>query len=134
MGFLVSPGVEVNEIDMINIIPALSTSIGAYAGEFNWGPSGRIVTVSSEAELASTFGAPSVSGANAAASARSFFTAASFLKYGNTLRVSRAVPGNAVNAYSGLTGIGVITDIDDFENTGSKPAAAYARLPGWPDA
>ena len=130
MGFLVSPGVEVNEIDITNIIPAVSTSIGAYAGEFNWGPSGRIVTVSSEAELASTFGAPSVSGANAAASARSFFTAASFLKYGNALRVSRAVPSDAVNAYSGSTGIGVITDIDDFENTGSKPAGAYARYAG----
>jgi phage tail sheath protein FI len=130
MGFLVSPGVEVNEIDMTNIIPALSTSIGAYAGEFNWGPSGRIVTVSSEAELASTFGAPSVSGTNAAASSRSFFTAASFLKYGNTLRVSRAVPNTAVNAYSGLTGIGIITDVDDFETTSNKPAGAYARYAG----
>ncbi len=130
MGFLVSPGVEVNEIDMTNIIPALSTSIGAYAGEFNWGPSGRIVTVSSEAELASTFGAPSVSGANADRKARSFFTAASFLKYGNTLRVSRAVPNDAKNAYSGLTDIDVITDIDDFENTANKPAGAYARYAG----
>jgi hypothetical protein len=130
MGFLVSPGVEINEVDMTNIIPALSTSIGAYAGQFNWGPSGRIVTVSSEAELANIFGAPSVSGTNAAASARSFFTAASFLKYGNTLRVSRAVPTDAKNAYSGTADIGVITDIDDFENTGSKPAAAYARYAG----
>lgn len=130
MGFLVSPGVEVNEIDMTNIIPALSTSIGAYAGEFNWGPSGRIVTVSSEAELASTFGAPSVSGTDADRKARSFFTAASFLKYGNTLRVSRAVPNDAVNAYSGLTDIDIITDIDDFENTANKPAGAYARYAG----
>lgn len=130
MGFLVSPGVEVNEIDMTNIIPAVSTSIGAYAGEFNWGPSGRIVTVSSEAELASTFGAPSVSGADADRKARSFFTAASFLKYGNTLRVSRAVPNDAKNAYSGLADIDIITDIDDFENTANKPAGAYARYAG----
>lgn len=129
MGFLVSPGVEVNEIDMTNIIPALSTSIGAYAGQFNWGPSGRIVTVSSEAELASTFGAPSVSGANAAKSSRSFFTAASFLKYGNTLRVSRAVPNTAVNAYSDSPFGSVITDVDDFDNS-SPAAGAYARYAG----
>lgn len=131
MGFLVSPGVEVNEIDMTNIIPALSTSIGAYAGEFNWGPSGRIVTVSSEAELASIFGAPSVSGGNAATSARSFFTAASFLKYGNTLRVSRAVNTlSAMNAYSsGATGIGTILDVYDFE-AADKNAGAYARYAG----
>jgi phage tail sheath protein FI len=115
---------------MTNIIPAVSTSIGAYAGEFNWGPSGRIVTVSSEAELASTFGAPSVSGADADRKARSFFTAASFLKYGNTLRVSRAVPNDAKNAYSGLADIDIITDIDDFENTANKPAGAYARYAG----
>lgn len=131
MGFLVSPGVEVNEIDMTNIIPAVSTSIGAYAGEFNWGPTGRIVTVSSEAELASVFGAPSVSGANASASSLSFFTAASFLKYGNTLRVSRAIPGDAANAYSpgAASNLGVITDLDDFENS-SPTAGAYARYAG----
>ena len=35
MGFLVSPGVEVKEIDLTNVIPALSTSIGGFAGEFN---------------------------------------------------------------------------------------------------
>ena len=35
MSFLVSPGVEVNEIDLTNIIPAVSTSIGAYAGRFS---------------------------------------------------------------------------------------------------
>ena len=97
MGFLVSPGVEVNEIDLTNIIPALSTSVGAYAGYFNWGPAGEVVTVSSEKELAQVFGAPE----KADSAEVSFFTAASFLKYGNNLKVSRAIPTDAYNATSG---------------------------------
>jgi len=84
MGFLVSPGVDVNEIDLTNVIPAVSTSIGGYAGPFRWGPVDQIVTVSSEKDLVSVYGKPD------AAFAESFFTAASFLKYGNTLKVSRA--------------------------------------------
>ena len=84
MGFLVSPGVDVNEIDMTNVIPAISTSIGGYAGPFRWGPVDQIVTVSSEKDLVSVYGKPD------AIFAQSFFTAASFLKYGNSLKVSRA--------------------------------------------
>ena len=30
MAFLVSPGVQVNEIDLTNVIPAVATSIGGY--------------------------------------------------------------------------------------------------------
>lgn len=92
MGFLVSPGVEVNEIDLTNVIPAVSTSIGGFVGEFRWGPVDQAITVSSEKELASNFGAPD------AKTAQSFLTAASFLKYGNTLKVSRAIAAAATNA------------------------------------
>jgi phage tail sheath protein FI len=38
MGFQVSPGVEVKEIDLTNVIPAVSTSIGGFSGYFKWGP------------------------------------------------------------------------------------------------
>ena len=47
-----SPGIEFREIDQTNTTAAVSTSIGAYAGHFNWGPVEEIVTVSSEKELA----------------------------------------------------------------------------------
>jgi len=90
MGFLVSPGVEVKEIDLTNVIPAVSTSIGGFAGRFKWGPVGELITVSSENDLATVFGKPD------AGTAQSFLTAASFLKYGNTLKISRVV--NDVNA------------------------------------
>jgi hypothetical protein len=97
MGFLVSPGVEVKEIDLTDIIPAQSTSIGGYAGHFRWGPIGEIVTVSSEKELARIFGAPSTEDATLE---RSFLEAASFLKYSNNLKVVRANAATALNAYS----------------------------------
>ena len=38
MAFQVSPGVLVQERDLTNIIPAVSTSIGAVAGQFGKGP------------------------------------------------------------------------------------------------
>lgn len=124
MGFLVSPGVEVKEIDLTNVIPALSTSIGAFAGHFNWGPGNQAVTVGSEKDLATVYGKPT------ADSAQSFFTAASFLKYSNTLRVSRAIPALARNATS--TGIALASPIANNEDFDSINFASpfLARYPG----
>ena len=121
MGFLVSPGVEVNETDLSDIIPTLSTSVAGYAGYFNWGPVGELVTVGSEKELAAVYGAPDVAGNTET----SFFTAASFLKYGNNLKVSRATDGTTYNARSGGD-----AQID------SVPATAFDtafEAPGLPD-
>ncbi|MGY8865914.1 MAG: hypothetical protein ACKVJK_09805 [Methylophagaceae bacterium] len=74
MAFQVSPGVQVKEIDASGVVPAVSTSIGGFAGSFNWGPVDTIVTVSSEKELAETFGSPDSS------PFKYFLTAASLLK------------------------------------------------------
>ena len=38
MAFQVSPGVLVREKDLTNVIPAVATSIGAFAGDFTQGP------------------------------------------------------------------------------------------------
>ena len=95
MGFQVSPGVEVKEIDLTNVIPAVSTSIGGYSGYFRWGPVNEINLVSSEKELAGIFGTPD------AAHTQSFLTAASFLKYGSALKVVRAENSALKNAYAG---------------------------------
>ena len=56
MGFLVSPGVQVNEIDLTNIVPAVATTIGAVAGPFEKGQVGEITTISSEQDLVRLFG------------------------------------------------------------------------------
>ena len=95
MSFMVSPGVEVKEIDLTNVIPAVSTSIGGFAGPFRWGPVEEIQLVSSEKELASVFGRPN------AFYAESFFTASSFLKYGNALKSVRTTNSQLLNAVSG---------------------------------
>lgn len=133
MGFLVSPGVEVKEIDLTNIIPAVSTSIGAYAGAFRKGPIGVATLIGSEKELAEVFGAPTIAGSSILN--ESFFTAASFLKYGNALWVSRAKPGTPLNATSGGSALSsAINNDDEFvaANTseGTLTDAVIARTPG----
>ena len=47
MAFQVSPGVQVQEIDATNVIPAVSSSTGAYCGHFSWGPAEEVTTISS---------------------------------------------------------------------------------------
>lgn len=126
MSFQVSPGVSVREIDATNVIPAVSTSIGAFAGPFRWGPGGQAVTVSSEKELASNFGAPNGEDGDLD---RSFLTAASFLRYSNFLRVSRAIADDAFNSSSGLTQARIINK-EVFDGITNPPVGFHARYPG----
>ena len=58
MAFLVSPGVLVQEIDATNVIPAVSSSTGAYVGHFRWGPAEEVRTVTSGKGLVDLFGEP----------------------------------------------------------------------------
>ena len=124
MAFLVSPGVQVKEIDLTNVIPATSASIGAIAGSFQWGPAMEIITVGSEQQLVETFGQPNSD------TFQSVLGAAQFLSYGNTLRVVRNVGSLALNATVSGTGILVKND-DDFD---SQPFTsgdwATGRFPG----
>ncbi len=100
MAFQVSAGVEVKEIDLTNVVPAVSTSIGGYAGPFRWGPIEEITLIGSETELVTQFGKPK----SVAPTNESFFTAASFLKYGNALKVVRTTDTALKNSVAG--GIG----------------------------
>ena len=50
MSFQVSPGVRVKEVDLTNVVPAVSSSIGAFAGAFSWGPMGIPTQVKNENE------------------------------------------------------------------------------------
>lgn len=123
MAFQVSPGVQVREIDLTNVIPAVSTSIGGFAGEFNWGPAEEIRLVSSEKQLAKVFGTPSSS------NSIYFLTAASFLQYGNALKVVRAVHDDAKNAAAG-TALR-IKNRDDYDSATLSSAGTFvARYPG----
>ena len=61
MPFALSPGVTIVEKDFSSIIPAVSTSAGAFAGVFSWGPVAEPTTVSSEDVLVQSFGGPNES-------------------------------------------------------------------------
>jgi len=111
MAFQVSPGVQVREIDLTNVVPAVSTSVGAVAGNFTWGPVEEPTTITSEKNLAAVFGVPT------ATTAVDFFTAAYFLKYGNNLKVVRGTDSSARNANSDdSTTVIVIKNEDDYTN------------------
>jgi len=92
MGFQVSPGVNVTEIDLTGIVPAVSTTEAGIAGSFRWGPVEIANLVSSETELVETYFKPD------STNAETFFTAANFLAYGNKLYVVRAAATSARNA------------------------------------
>ena len=91
---LVSPGVQVREIDLTNVIPSATTSIGAIAGNFVWGPVEDVVTIGTEKDLTTQFGKPHP------LAAADFTNAAMFLKYSSALRVVRGVTAGARNATS----------------------------------
>ena len=97
MATLVSPGILVQEKDLTGIVTGDSSTIGAIAIASERGPVDEVITVSSEADLVSVFGKPNSS------TFEWFFTAASFLKYANVLRVVRINSGH-LNADASGTG------------------------------
>ena len=114
--FSLSPGVTVVEKDFTSIVPAVATSIGAFAGEFQWGPVLYPVTVSSENVLVQIFGQPNDE------TAQSFFTAANFLAYTNNLKCVRVDSNLARNAVATQTGtVTTITSVAAGSGYNSTP-------------
>jgi phage tail sheath protein FI len=91
-----SPGVVSNEIDLTTIVPSVSTTIGAFAGVYSWGPVEDANLVTSEDDLALNYGPPTDE------NFETWFTAANFLAYGNKLYNNRA-SSNAFNSVAGPT-------------------------------
>lgn len=92
MAFPVSPEINVTEVDLTTIVPSVATSTGAIAGIFNWGPIGETVSVTTESDLVTFFGKPNAN------NYETFFTAANFLSYNNSLQVVRAANTTATTA------------------------------------
>jgi len=99
MGFRVSPGVSIKEIDLTTIVPAVATTPGGFAGYFHWGPVNELVTVSNETELANIFQKPDSN------NYVDFFTPANFLQYGNNIQVARVVGSGSFNSVTSKTGV-----------------------------
>ena len=100
MAFLVSPGVQVKEIDLTNVVPAVATSIGAIACPFEKGPVSEVTNISSEEQLVKIFGKPQTTSNQY----EWWFSASSFLAYTSSLNVVRIESG-ILNATAGSTGL-----------------------------
>ena len=110
MVYQLSPGVRWSEIDLTTIIPSVSTTVGAFVGDFEWGPINEVVQVGNEIELVRYFHKPTSN------TFTSFFTAANYLGYAEAMLVVRAANTlSALNATSGNTGL-LIKNQDDYLN------------------
>lgn len=131
-GFQVSPGVNVTEIDITTTVPAVSTTVAAIAGVFRWGPVDKLVLIDSENALANRFGKPSN------LNPETWFSAASFLAYGNSLYVSRAANTESVISAIANTGTAnasahTVKNEDDYvtKSASFEPDVHYiAKYPG----
>jgi hypothetical protein len=119
MAFQVSPGVNVSEIDLTTVVPAVSTTEGGIAGHFRWGPIDQLTLVSSEDQLVGQFQKPTAS-VN-----QDFFTAANFLSYGNALYVVRVATTGQQNATlnAANSAATLVKNADDYENNYSSGIA-----------
>ena len=115
--FSESPAVTVREIDLTGVVPSVTSTTGAFVGDFNWGPVNTPVLVGTESELASTFGSPLAGDAYAG----DFLSVAHFLKYSSSAFVVRAPKSGSATAaaspfsakYPGALGNTLSADVCD---------------------
>ena len=117
MGFQVSPGVQVTEKDLTNVVPAVATSITGMVMAAAKGPCDQITAIASEEELVSIFGKPKTDNAG------DWMAGAAFLGYANSLRVVRPSTSTMKNAVSSGTAILIKnnTHYSDGDGTSSGP-------------
>ena len=99
MAFQVSPGVNVSEVDKTTVVPSILTTAGAFVGTFAWGPANKRILIDSEDTLRTVFGKPDAN------TFVDYYTASSFLSYGNNLTVVRAANTTSRNATANTAGV-----------------------------
>ena len=128
-----SPAIVTKEVDLTGVVPNVQSTTGAFVGDFQWGPVREATLVSSETDLAATFGTPS------ATNAVDFLSAAYFLKYSSSayiVREATAAAKNATAAGSTVTTIRNKTHFDSIESTfgsdsgDTNTGAWIAKYPG----
>ena len=121
MATLQSPGVAWSEVDLTTIVPGLSTTVGGFAGVFNWGPVNELRTIGNEIDLSTTFGQPDQN------TFTSFFTCANFLSYTQNLLVVRAADlTSTFNATSGNQTVVIENENKYLQSYMPAPAVAGA--------
>lgn len=123
---LISPGIKITESDLVSSSQAVSSTSGAFSGQFRWGPIDKAVQVTNETELVNQFGKPN------ATNVVDFLSAANFLGYTSSLFVVRSA-NTALNATaeattgSGTAGTGTSIKNDDvYINTASFNVGPWA--------
>lgn len=134
MSFQLSPGVNVTEIDLTAVIPSVATTDAAIGGVFRWGPVEKAILVTNEDQLVARFGRPTN------LNAETFFTAASFLAYSDSLFVSRAYQEDvSYNAIANTQSVSnaeleqsVVKNDDYYDTIQSFPSGVewVAKYPG----
>lgn len=141
MAQFLSPGVNVTEFDLTTIVPQVSTSVGAIAGIFSWGPVMERILIGNEKQLVSTFGQPNSN------NYQTWFTISNFLGYGNSAWIVRAAntssntfnANNAYNAVANAAGVAnlvncIVRNDPEFFSRGTGAydinANFIARYPG----
>ena len=131
MAFQVSPGINVSEINLTTTVgKGISTSTGAFAGNFKWGPVEERVLISSEVELVNTFFKPDSD------TYKNFFSVANFLTYSNACYVVRTGDANTsptLKNAAANTAILVKNDSDYLTKDSATLTAAgefLAKYPG----
>ena len=132
MAFSESPSIVVREIDLSGVVPSVSSSTGAFAGNFEWGPVLKPKKINNEITLVETFGAPTDT------TTRNFHEASYFLKYTSDLRVVRVIDSGAANAFVGgnasADAAHVIKEGDDWDLQQATQITAnrqwFAKYPG----
>lgn len=123
----ISPAVQFYETDLTAIIPAVATSIGAFAGEFSWGPVMEPTTTENEGVLSSLFGKPT------SANYVDFFSAKNYLDYSSNLLLVRAETAAMKNAVSSGSAV-LVRNEDDYElnyESGNNSVGMFAaKYPG----
>ena len=128
MAFQISPGVQVTEVDLTTIIPAVGTTDGAFVGTFAWGPVDEIVLIDSQSALVRRFGKPDSN------NFEHWFSASNFLDYGNKLKVVRVVNTSDASGANNATSAGVtalVKNRSDYDVTTKTTFGEWvAKYPG----
>ncbi len=126
MGFQLSPGVNVTEVDLTNIVPAVDTSGGGFVGQFHWGPVMDYTIVEDAGRLEFLFGKPSDT------NFADWYSAANFSAYSSNLNVIRVVDeSDALNSTPDGAGL-LIKNSDHYELVADANASVIfaAKYPG----
>jgi len=114
-----SPGVTIKEFDLSGTVPSVTSTTGAFVGDFAWGPVDTPVFVTNESELVAKFGSPKDGG-----SSSDFLAVSQFLKYSGSAFVVRVGSGTEASAspfeakHPGASGDELVVVVSDNDTDG----------------